>query len=100
LKPDEIAALLDAYSKGATIDSLAEAFRIDRVTVMKIRDRAHAPRRWRSLEDHIAEASRLYQGGSSLATLGERFGVDAETVRRALLSTGMTLRPRRGWHYG
>ena len=47
----------------------------------------------------LDEATRLYEQGWSLARLGDRFGVDAETVRRALRKAGIPLRARNGWAY-
>lgn len=56
---------------------------------------ASPPRRL--TEEEISEAARRYEEGMSLARLGERYGVSAETVRIKLLDAGVQLRARRGW---
>jgi uncharacterized ferredoxin-like protein len=47
-------------------------------------------------DKNIDEAIRLDENGWSLALVGERFGVNAETVRRALRAADIALRPRNG----
>jgi hypothetical protein len=61
---------------------------------------AGVPTRQRGLSPtQLAEAVALYDEGWSLARLGERYGVNAETVRASLKRSGVTIRPRRGWSY-
>jgi uncharacterized protein (DUF433 family) len=97
LDPNEVRSLLGAYTEGGTIDDLATAFGIHRTTVLAHLHRQGAPRRSGTVKKSINEATRLYDQGWSLARIGEHFGVDGETVRRALRAAGVTLRPRRGW---
>jgi hypothetical protein len=47
--------------------------------------------------EQVKEASRLYTEGWWLARLGERYGCAADTVRLALLRSGMVM--RRPWHH-
>jgi DNA-binding transcriptional ArsR family regulator len=93
----EVLSLVHAYTQGDTIDELATTFGIHRTTVMAHLERQTAPRRSGTVTKDIDEAIRLYEGGWSLDRVGEHFGVDGETVRRALRAAGVTLRPRRGW---
>jgi hypothetical protein len=60
-------------------------------------ERQGAPRRSGIVTRNIDEATRLYEEGWSLTRIGERFGVDGETARRALRAAGVRLRPRPGW---
>lgn len=43
--------------------------------------------------------TKRYNGGDSIATIGEAFGVSPATVRARLIEAGVELRPRRGWPY-
>jgi hypothetical protein len=97
LDATEVLSLVRACANGDTIDQLATTFGIHRTTVMAHLDREGAPRRSGTVTKNINEATRLYEEGRSLARVGEHFGVDGETVRRALRAAGVTLRPRRGW---
>ena len=49
-------------------------------------------RRMGLTEAQINEAAQLYLSGTSLAKLGQRFGCDHTTVRRALLRREVTMR--------
>lgn len=66
---------------------------------MRISDRG-----MRRDNDGAAEMARLYtQDGLTLAEIGDRFGINYETVRRRLIKTGVSRRrrgPRSGsrWH--
>lgn len=93
----EVLNLVGAYTQGDTIEELATTFGVHRTTVLAHLERRGAQRRSGVVTKNIDEASRLYEQGWSLARVGEHFGVDGETVRRALRAAGVTLRPRRGW---
>ena len=43
--------------------------------------------------------ARRYEGGESIAQLGQAFGVSPATVRSRLIEAGVELRPRPGWKY-
>ena len=47
-------------------------------------------------DKRIEEASALYEQGGSLAKIGKRFGVSPSTVRDALLTAGLHMRPPSG----
>jgi hypothetical protein len=87
------------HERRVPIDELASVFDIHRTTVMTHLDRAGVERRAGLIDRNLNEARRLYESGSSLAGVAEHFGVDAETVRRSFRTAGISLRPRRGWHY-
>jgi|1185.fasta_scaffold301550_1 transposase len=98
LSADDVLSVIAAYEQGATIDELATRFGVHRTTVMAHLERQGAPRRCGTVTKNLNEATRLYEQGWSLARVGDHFGVDGETVRRALRAAGVTLRPRRGHH--
>jgi AraC-like DNA-binding protein len=99
LTQEQVCELITMHERGDSIDELASAFGIHRTTVMTHLDRAGVERRTGLIQRHLDEARRLYEDGSSLARVAEHFGVDAETVRRAFMDAGISLRPRRGWQY-
>lgn len=43
--------------------------------------------------------AKEYTAGSSIAALGEVYGVSPATVRSRLIDAGVELRPRPGWKY-
>lgn len=96
LQPEEITDLVDAYSGGTGIKELAQIFRIHRHTVMAHLRRHGLDSRHGVIERHLQEATRLYEAGSSLASVGRRFDVHASTVLRALRAAGVVIRPRQG----
>lgn len=97
LEPAEVDRLVDQYRSGATVRELAAEFSVGRTTVSAHLERRGLPRRYNRLGgDALAEAGCLYGDGWSLAMLGERYGVDPGTVRRALRKSGVQTRPRRG----
>jgi DNA-directed RNA polymerase specialized sigma24 family protein len=98
LSPSEITELVGCYQAGATIRSLGEVFGLHEQTV-----RAHLRRRGvrlRSLcaltDEQELEVVRLYvEEERSLTELGDRFGVDPSSIRRALIRRGAQRRPSR-----
>jgi hypothetical protein len=99
LTEPEIHELVTAYRHGAGTEELVKSFHICRDTVFEILKCRDVPRRpWglRSAEAQ-GEAVRRYQAGESMATIGAALGVNAATVRRALLKAGVATRPRNGW---
>ena len=72
---------------------LARTYGLHRHSVRAHLTKAGVEIRRRGLtEPQIDEAVRLYLAGSSLAKLGEQFGCDHTTVRRALKRRGLSLR--------
>ena len=91
--------LVDAYTRGATINELADRFSINRNTVMKHLQQRGAESRRGKIDRHIDQAGTLYLSGWSLARVGQHFDVDPATVRNALKRHGIATRPRAGWRY-
>ncbi|MUL46503.1 hypothetical protein FZI85_07765 [Mycobacterium sp. CBMA293] len=53
--------------------------------------------RRQGLSDHdLPAATTLYEGGSSLSEIGDRFGISHSAVRRALIAHGVVMRPEGG----
>jgi len=98
LEPAKVAALIQGYVDGVSVDELATSFQVDQSTVQRHVRRHALPRRSPRLGPRQSEeAARLYLAGQSLAKLSEHFGVATDTVALALRRIGVTLRPRRGW---
>lgn len=92
-------AVATAYVAGRSGYSLAEEYGIERRTVAAILRRQGVQTRYRTVTDEIlAEATRLYGEGQSLAAIGRRFGVDAGTVLNAFRKAGVPTRPK-GWNF-
>jgi hypothetical protein len=93
LRPDEVAQLAAKYQEGATVNDLAERFKIHRTTVSAHLHLHGAQMRNRGMtEQQTVEAARLYRQGWSLARIGARFGVDGSTVWRDLRQLGVPMR--------
>ncbi len=89
----ELAELVAGYQAGVQANEMARRFQIHRHTVAELLDRLGVQRRRRGLtSDQVARACRLYRDGWSLATIGDEFGVTANTVRRYLLMAGVVMR--------
>jgi len=97
LNSSEVDRLVESYEQGTLLMDLALTFGIHRTTVMAHLRRRGAEARYGVIERNIEEAKRLYMEGHSLATVGRHFGVDAATVRRALIAAHVAIRPRNGW---
>ncbi len=92
--------LIARYRAGAEINELAAQFQINRDTVFSVQKRRQVVRRQRGIPSELIEkAVADYQAGSSLAVIGAELSVDPATVSRTLRKAGVSLRPRRGWHY-
>ena len=100
LTPPEVEQLVADYLAGRSVYHLANVYGVHRNTISQILERHGIDRRYRLLQgDKLDEAIKHYQRGASLRTVGQHVGVSLETVRHALLSAGVTLRPRPGWKY-
>lgn len=93
----KIKAVVTAYLAGVPVKQIAAEFGIARQTVTEIYHRAGLEPRKRGLSPtQITLAAKLYSDGASLAAVGKKFTVDAETVRQVLRAAGVWIRPRRG----
>jgi hypothetical protein len=63
-------------------------------SVIRILHGHGAERCGQGLADGDVSTAELHRAGAVLAQLGERFGVSPNTVRRALVSAGVAMRPR------
>lgn len=94
----EVVAL---YKEGIAVKEIAARFNIHRRTVSVICERhgVELRNKTRGLTDEQLQiAIRRYEEGASLATVGAELGINATTVRKHLLATGVQMRSLRGAH--
>jgi DNA-binding MarR family transcriptional regulator len=97
LRQEEEAELIARYQDGDTVYVLAERFKLHRQTVSGVLERHGIPRRYNKLTGKDLDlAVQLYTEGTSLDVVGERLGVEASTVSRALRKAEVTIRARVG----
>ncbi|CAM4361146.1 hypothetical protein NONI108955_22610 [Nocardia ninae] len=76
-----------------TVYEVAEKFSIQRQTVSAHLKRMGVPMRQQGLSDEqVDQATELYAEGLTLKQVGLKLGVDAGTVRLALLRRGVRMR--------
>lgn len=94
LRDAEQLKLVESYRAGNAVNALAREFGISRQTIVAILDRHGIEHRQQRLSaDDIAEASRLYEYGWSLARIGNHLQVNASTVLNVLRRIGAEIRP-------
>jgi transposase len=97
LTQTQISALIVDYERGVKIRDLAKKYRIGRQTVTLITQRARArPRYPALLPEEVQQAAELYKSRLSLAVVGEYFGVNSSTIRKALVAIGVAMRDSHG----
>jgi helix-turn-helix protein len=97
LNPAETEHLIAGYQAGATLRELGAWFGIHPATAGSVLKRNGVQRRRTGLSaEQQVEAERLYATGQSLRRIGDRFGVDGETVRRVLIGRGTPIRTPSG----
>ena len=96
LTPAQEDDVITLYQQGVPVREICQRYGISKQQVSDLRNAHGIPRRPRGLTDEQKrQAKQRYIAGQSCATIGRHFGVHAETVRRYLRTTGITLRPRR-----
>lgn len=96
LTPAQKDDVITLYQQGVPVREICQRYGISKQQVSDLRNAHGIPRRPRGLTDEQKrQAKQRYIAGQSCATIGRHFGVHAETVRRYLRTTGITLRPRR-----
>jgi len=97
LKTAEIVELVADYQTGIKVKNLAARYGINRNTVIRHINRARLRRHYPALVSAATmEAAPLYRSSWSLAAIGGHFGVNASTVRTALLRAGVAMRDCQG----
>ena len=93
LSDEARAAVIERYEAGETTTALAEAYGVAKSTVLGIlRANSVVVRRQPLTPEQVSEATRLYNSGLSLSQVAERLRVNQETMRVALLRSGLALR--------
>jgi len=96
---DEIDELKRAYESRATLRELAQEFRIHRGTAADLLERVGVARRRKGpTAKEMKRAIRMHEAGESTATIGQRLGYAADTIRNRLLSAGVQMRGTHDWH--
>ena len=96
LTPAQKDEVITLYQQGVLVREICQRYGISKQQLSDLRKARSIPRRPRGLNDEQKrQAERRYLAGQSCAAIGRQFGVHAETVRRYLHTTGITLRPRR-----
>lgn len=91
------AALVEAYEAGATVEELAERHGCSVTTVRavlageRVELRARGPRS--PLEGRESEVAAAYETGATVRELAARFGANQRTIRKALATGGVAMRP-------
>lgn len=94
LNESEQQRVVEAYARLRSVYDIAHEFGTNRKTVSAILERHGVKRRYNILTPRsVARAQRLYESGRSLADIGYLLSVDPKTVRNALLTAGVKLRP-------
>lgn len=94
------AHLCRLYREGASIDSLARQYEVNRTTIITHLDRAGMERRRvarKMTDDIVAMAATRYGDGTSLAVVAKEFNVHARTLSREFRQAGVPIRPRHGF---
>ena len=95
--PEQVDDLVAQYREGATLVELASIFGVNRrMVAMHLSRREVTTLRGRFDPSRIHEAADLYLSGLTLVEVGMRIGVGPQTVRRALTSHGVVIRPGGG----
>ena len=95
--PEHEQAIVAEYQVGTTTYQLARKYGIHRNTIGRILKRRGVEMRMQGLSPaQVSEAVGLYEGGWSLARIGEHLHVDANTVRARLLERGVRMRDTQG----
>ena len=95
----QVDELVERYEAGASINALADTFRINRTTVMSHLDRREVPRRHtlRLLDDQaVATAAERHADGISLMSIARELHVSERTLRREFQKAGVQTRLRPG----
>lgn len=88
------AAVATRYEAGETSTALATDYGVAKSTILGIlRSSCVVVRRQPLTSEQVSEAARLYKSGLSLSQVARRLQVNQETMRVAILETGLKLRP-------
>jgi hypothetical protein len=98
LGPSDVAALVEGYQAGSTLEEVASEFGVHVQTAAAHLKRQGVPqRRQRLTDEQVAEAVQLYEGGWSTIRIGEYLGVYPQSIQYRLKRIGVKLRTRPGW---
>lgn len=96
LSADVVAELVAAYEAGGTADDLARAYKIGKVGALRLLHKHTIVRKRppsRLTPEQVAEAATLYDGGLSIADVGQRLGIPSSTLYRGFRVHGVPTRP-------
>lgn len=85
------------YEAGETTTALAADYGVAKSTIIGIlRQKRVVVRRQPLTPEQVSEAARLYESGLSLSQVAAQLSVNQETMRVAIISAGVTIRPPTG----
>lgn len=88
-----ILQLVTEYQRGNTTITLMERYGLSKTAVLKIlRDNDVTMRRQPPTGRQVSEAARLRESGMSIARVAEQIRLPRESIRRALLNSGVNRR--------
>lgn len=91
------AEIITLYRSGEPSAAIGVMHGLNKNSVIKVlRDAGIAIRRQGLTDEQVDDANHLYEAGQSLAKIGAKLGVEAGTVRRALLRYGVKMRDTHG----
>ena len=97
LSEESRAQVITRYQSGETSSVLAEEHGVAKSTILGIlRTNSVVVRRQPLTAEQVSEAAQLYESGLSLSQVAEWLKVNQETMRVAILDSGVTLRPSAG----
>lgn len=92
-----IAEIVAKYRDGATTPTLCVEYLLSKGGLLKLlRDEGVQLRCQPLTAEQVEEASKMYVGGTSLATIATHLDVSYNGVRQALIRAGVERRPRGG----
>ena len=97
LPPAIISEIVEAYKAGESTPSLRQRFELSSTAILRLLADHDVKMRGQGLRDtDVPAIIELYEQGMTLAQLATQYETAPGTIRRALVASGVALRPRGG----
>jgi hypothetical protein len=94
---EAVQQLIDDYRSGHTTIQLMDHYNLGKSSVLKLLRAHNVTLRRQPVTDSLIQiAITLYESGKPLAAIEEQLEAPRESIRRALIDAGVTMRPRGG----